>query len=359
MAHSTRCLRTSPPRIARPAEPAVAAARLAALGWGPDLDEAWERVGTTGTVGRIRRIDRGWSTLAGEAGEQRVRNIGAQVAVGDWVVADDADERVLHVLPRRSAFVLRASFAGAKGQARVVAANVDTAFLIHALTSPPNPRRLERELVLAFDSGARPVVVLSKADLADDPDRRARKVEAVRAVALSVPVHVVSARTGQAVDELRRYSAGHRTVALLGASGVGKSTLVNALVGRDVQRTSEVRASDDRGRHTTSAAELVDLPDGGFLVDTPGLRAVSLWWEGHGIERAFADIFGLMDGCRFRDCKHEHEPGCAVREAIAAGDLDPLRLASLQHLLTEQARIEDEQRARERAADRRGVRKAP
>ena len=177
---------------------------------------------------------------------------------------------------------------------------------------------------------------------------------AVEDVALGVPVLPVSSRTGEGLETIRSYAGDHYTMALLGSSGVGKSTLVNALVGREAQRTADVREGDQRGRHTTVAPELVALPGGGWLIDTPGLRAVSLWSSGHGIERAFADVFDLMDSCRFRDCKHEDEPGCAVQEAIAAGTLDPIRLVSLKRLVAEEARIEEEQREKEKADDRRG-----
>jgi len=281
-----------------------------------------------------------------------VRNIGADVAVGDWVVPSADDERAEHVLPRRSAFVRRASFEGAKASAHTIAANIDVACLVHALTAPPNKRRLERELVLAYDSGARPVVVLSKADLSDHVDAA---MLTVGQVVGDVPVRVVSGKTGAGLDALRDEAAGHRTIALLGASGVGKSTLVNALVGLDVQSTGDVRAGDHRGRHTTSAAELIAMPDSGWLIDTPGLRAVSLWASGEGIERAFQDVFDLADQCRFRDCKHEEEPGCAVRAAVEAGDLDARRVRSLARLVAEEAALEAEQRERVRALDRRGA----
>jgi len=329
------------------------------LGWTPELDEAWTEAGRVGAPGRVVRLDRGWSTLLRTRGGEpiRVRNIGADVAVGDWVIASDDGERIEAVLPRQSAFVRRASHEGNRAEAHTLAANIDVVFLVHGLNNPPNQRRLERELVLAFDSGARPVVVLSKRDLVDDPAIVERSVESLREVAFDVPVHAVSGVTHEGLEALRSYAVNGRTIALLGASGVGKSTLINALVGVDVQRTNDVRLGDQRGRHTTTAAELIELPTGGWLLDTPGVRAVSLWLSGDGIERAFADVFDLMDHCRFRDCKHEDEPGCAVLAAIEAGTLPAVRLKSLKALVAEEAALEEEQRVHERASDRRGVHK--
>ncbi len=280
----------------------------------------------------------------------RVRNIGADVAVGDWVVPSDDGERVEHVIERRSAFTRRASFDGMRAVSHTLAANIDVVFLVHALGSPPSPRRLERELVLAYDSGADPVVVLTKTDLVDDPDEaRAALVD----VALGVPVLLASGKSREGLEAIRSRAVGNRTLTFLGASGVGKSTLVNALLGNERQATSAVREGDQRGRHTTVAAELVPLPGEGWLIDTPGVRALSLWLSGNGIERAFADVFDLMDHCRFRDCKHDQEPGCAVQAAIAAGELDPVRLRSLDRLVEEEAALEEEQRARDKIADKR------
>jgi ribosome biogenesis GTPase len=306
----------------------------------------------------VARIDRGWSTVMRTADDSeplRVRNLYVDVAVGDWVVPSADGERVEHIIDRTSAFTRRASFEGDRFEADTLAANIDVVFLVHALGTPPNQRRLERELVLAFDSGAEPVVVMTKSDLVDDPGAgRAELAD----VALGVPVLLASGLDRTGLAEIRQYAAGNRTLAFLGASGVGKSTLVNALLDDDVMDTGEVRVGDQRGRHTTVAAQLLRLPGEGWLIDTPGVRAVSLWLSGHGIERAFADVFDLMDHCRFRDCKHDREPGCAVRAAIEAGELDPARLASLERLVAEEAALEEEQRRQQKLDDRRPRRRS-
>jgi ribosome biogenesis GTPase len=327
------------------------------LGWNDALEASWRSIGAPGEPGRVARIDRGWSTVMRHAHDDvplRVRNLFADVAIGDWVVPSGDGERVQHVVDRMSAFVRRASFEGDRFESDTLAANIDVVFLVHALGSPPNQRRLERELVLAFDSGAEPVVVLTKVDIVDDPGPA--RVD-LAAVALGVPVLLASGLTGAGIGEIRAFARGNRTLAFLGASGVGKSTLVNALLGHAAMDTGAVREGDQRGRHTTVAAQLLRLPGEGWLIDTPGVRAVSLWLSGHGIERAFADVFDLMDHCRFRDCKHDREPGCAVQAAISDGELDPARLASLERLVAEEAALEAEQERFERRADRRGRRR--
>jgi ribosome biogenesis GTPase len=297
---------------------------LEALGWDDGWAEQWRAAGSPGPVGRVTRLDRGWATVWTSAGPQRLRTAGVEVAAGDWVVASADDERVDRVLERRSAFVRRAARGANAGH--VIVANVDVAALLHALTSRPSQRRLERELVLAFESGAQPVIVLTKADIGKDVERA---VATSRAVAPDVRVLVVSASTGQGLDDVGALAERGRTVAFLGASGVGKSTLVNALVGRDAQRVGHVRA-DQKGRHTTTSSELLTLPGGGLLMDTPGLRSLGLWSDGEGLDRAFPDIAERALSCRFPNCRHQSEPGCAVRDAV-----DPDRLEAYRRLRAE------------------------
>ena len=309
--------------------------------------------------GRITRLDRGWSTVLLDTSESvRVRNIGVEVAVGDVVSISADRERIDIVHPRRSALTRRNSFEGARGIRQIVASNIDTVFLVHSVNSPPNQRRLERELVLAFDSGATPVLVLTKTDtISPEAAEAARAVFAE--ITFDVDIALVSSVTGDGLEKIRSYARPHTTIAFIGASGVGKSTLVNALVGHEVQRTAEVREDDQRGRHTTVAAELIALPGDAWLLDTPGLRAVTLWTSSDGIERAFPDVFGLAGSCKFRDCKHLDEPGCAVTAAIAAGTLPAVRLESMRRLVAEELNVEEEQTERERQEDRRGFRKIP
>jgi len=310
-------------------------------------------------IGRVKRLDRGWSTFlcvtVGEIAatqtlrECRVRNIGADVAVGDWILVTPDLERIVKVLPRQSRLVRRASSDGTRNEAQTLAANINFVFLVHGLDTAPNERRLERELVLAFDSGAQPVVVLTKSDAASASEISEAQAIMV-ATSLGVRVHVVSSVTGDGLAELRDYTRNGATIAVLGASGVGKSTLVNALTGTESQQTGATREGDNKGRHTTTAVDLVALPTAGWLIDTPGVRAVSLWTSGRGIERAFQDIFTLAERCKFRDCKHGTEPACAVQEAIGTGSLDAARLESMGRLVEEEAALEEEQARAERDA---------
>ena len=304
--------------------------------------------------GRVSRLDRGWSTvLRGRdadlpANVRRVRNIGADVAVGDWVVPSDDGERVEAVLPRRSAFVRRASFEGARADRPTRWPPTSTSSSSPTRSgSPPNQRRLERELVLAYDSGADPVVVLTKADLVDDPEPARRELQQVALV-----------RAG-AADQRRTAATASTTCGPSPPAGARwRSSAPAAPASRRSSTPCSARACRPPPRcapATSGAAtppsppSCCALPGEGWLVDTPGVRAMSLWLSGEGIERAFADVFELMEHCRFRDCKHDQEPGCAVREAIEEGRLDPDRFASLERLVAEEAALEEEQRAKVKA----------
>jgi ribosome biogenesis GTPase len=256
--------------------------------------------------------------------------------VGDWVaaalVAGEEKAVIEALLPRRTAFTRSDPWSDAE---EVVAANVDTVLVVTAVGRDFSPRRLERYLAAAHESGADPVVLVNKADLADSPP-----VDEARAAAPGVPVHVVSAKTGAGLEQLEPYLGPGRTVALLGSSGVGKSTLANRLAGTDLA-TGEVR-EDERGRHTTTRRQLVLLPAGGLLLDTPGLRELQL--SGADLDETFPEIAELASQCRFRNCSHSHEPGCAVLAAVEAGDLPPERHASYVKLAAELAELEERRR---------------
>ncbi|MGO1076174.1 ribosome small subunit-dependent GTPase A [Inquilinus sp. CA228] len=259
---------------------------------------------------------------------------------GDWVAAalrpDEGSATIHQLLPRRSAFTRKAAGPG-RPTGQVVAANVEVAFLVTSLNAELNARRIERYLATAWESGASPVVVLTKADLCADRDGPLAEIEAV---ALGVPVHVVSAVTGEGVDGLRDSFAPGQTAVLLGSSGVGKSSLVNALAGTELMATGGIREDDARGRHTTTHRELVLLPNGRLVLDTPGMRELGLWDAEGGVAATFADIEALAAACRFADCRHEAEPGCAVRAALEDGSLDPERWRSWGKLQRELAHLD-------------------
>ena len=259
-------------------------------------------------------------------------------AVGDWVAVEDAPDAgaaTIHaVLDRVTAFSRKA--AGEASVEQVVAANVDVVFLVSAFGDDLNVRRIERYLASGWESGAEPVIVLNKSDLSVDLPADLAEVDAV---AFGVPVHVVSCLSGNGLDELKAYLSGNRTVALLGSSGVGKSSLLNRLVGWERQEVQGIR-DDGRGRHTTTFRELVVLPDGGLVLDTPGMRELALWEAGAGVEDAFADVADLAAACRFADCAHESEPGCAVQAGLADGSLTEERLESYRKLQRELRHLE-------------------
>ena len=276
-------------------------------------------------------------------------------AVGDWVAVrrrQNLDRgAIVAVLPRRSAFSRR--MAGAVTDEQVVAANVDVVFIVMGLDPDFNLRRLERYLLLARESGAAPVVVLTKPDLSDTVEHQ---VAAATSIAGTSPVHVVSPKLNQGLEQVTAYLRPGRTGALLGSSGVGKTTIINRLIGDDIRRTREVRGADSRGRHATTHRELILLPNGGLIIDTPGMRELQLWDVGEAIRETFDDIEALAAGCHFTDCRHRDEPRCAVKAAITDGRLDPSRLESYQKLQgeleslvrrqDERARLEDKRHAR-------------
>jgi ribosome biogenesis GTPase len=305
------------------------------VGWDQGWEQAFEGHASAGLrAARVAVEHRGEVVVLSADGEHRarvagrLRHHGESVVVGDWVACSEhATWRIEEVLPRRGALVRRA--AGTAGRAQPLAANVDVVLLVCGLDGDFNPRRVERTLVLVAESGARPVVVLNKADACRDLD--ARRQEMARA-APGVAQYAISALSGDGVEALRAEIAPGVTLALLGSSGAGKSTLANRLLGTARQATSAVREDDSRGRHTTTRRELIVLPGGGVLVDTPGLRELQLWAGEDSAAAAFTDIDELARRCRFADCVHGGEPGCAVLAAVASGLLEPERLLSHRKL---------------------------
>jgi ribosome biogenesis GTPase len=254
--------------------------------------------------------------------------------VGDWIAVlapEDLDVPLIEAVLERKNAITRGD-PGVKSDAQVLAANIDTVFVVHPIAEPPNLRRIERELSLAWDAGAVPVLVLTKADMSSDPDTSRATVESI---ALGVDVRSVNALERESAAQLLAYISGHRTAVLIGPSGAGKSTLINALLGEERQATCEVRETDGRGRHTTVARELIRISGHGVIIDTPGLRALGLTGSEAGISTTFSDIEQLASECRFRDCGHNDEPGCAVRLAVESGALPLERLASYHKLVRE------------------------
>lgn len=320
---------------------------------------------------RIARVDRGMPLAATERGLERVEpaihlvknadSADNRVVVGDWVALARPEGHEMPIieaiLPRKSAFGRRDP--GEETGEQVLIANIDTVFVVQSLSGNGlNVRRLERELVVAWESGAQPVVVLTKADLVDDIDAPRQHAEEV---AFGVDVLVESAVTGVGIDEIRKRIPAGTTAALLGGSGVGKSTMINRLVGDDIQATRAVRAGDDKGRHTTVAREIVTMPGGGVIIDTPGMRGLGLWDAEDGMEAAFPDIQALSEHCRFRDCAHENEPGCAVLAAVEEGELPARRLESYHRLTAEMdelARRRDQKAWAEKEKSNKAIAKA-
>jgi ribosome biogenesis GTPase len=328
------------------------------------LDElGWRGEAPAGeTIGRVAVEHRDGFVLYTEAGELPATLAGrlrydpgaTRPAVGDWVSYRAAPDRgtITAVWPRAGVFTRKA--AGQAVSQQVVAANVDVVFVVSALDGDFNPRRLERYVALAHEGGVDPVLVLSKADLCDDV-KLAECAARAKSVAPGVPVHTISTVTGLGLADLEIYFEGNRTVALLGSSGVGKSTLANALLGRDAQRVADLRFNG-KGRHTTTVRELILRPGGGLLIDTPGMRELQLWGGSGGTGESLGDVFAEVDeiakACRFRDCSHESEPGCAVRERVDSDRLESYHklqreMRYLNSLQDEHARAERKRREKQ------------
>lgn len=314
-------------------------------GW----NETWqEKQGEAGIPGRItlehkniyRVITNAGEWLCTLSGKYRHEHVHSEFpAVGDWVMVEQMpgeQKGIIHrVLPRSSQFSRKA--AGDTSDMQLIAVNVDWVFLVMSLNHDFNMRRLERYLVAAWDSGANPAVVLTKKDQCDDCSPYLAEVEAV---AFGVPVFAVSSATGEGIGSLQQLLADNKTGALLGSSGVGKSSLINALSGAELMAVQDIREDDSKGRHTTTHRELVLLPGGGLLIDTPGMREFQLGDYDEGVEASFKDVEQFADDCRFRDCQHQHEPGCRVQEALAEGELQRDRYQSYLKLKRELAYIE-------------------
>ncbi len=303
--------------------------RLAAIGWRADAPAAIAlEAADAGRLARVTEQHRsGYKVTDGER-EFTVQSPAAWIragfrpeeraAVGDWVRLDSTDDQILDLLPRRSLF--KRAAAGEHYKQQPIAANIDVVLVVTGLDGDFNPRRIERYLVLVMNSGAQPVVVLTKADRCEEVDAlRARLAEIEGG---GVPVHAVNAKDATSVAELHAYLGPGSTAVLVGSSGAGKSTLTNTLLGIEKMKTAAVRGTDSRGRHTTTHRALIPLPQGGCLIDTPGMRELKLTGEEDLAETVFEDIEALAAGCKFRDCAHEAEPGCAVRAALERGEID-------------------------------------
>ena len=335
---------------------------LTSLGWNIQLEKDFEQYSPTGcTAGRVAVEQKGLYHVFTKYGDLPARITGKLrhaakgradfPAVGDWVALGyapgDVEAAIQAVLPRQSK--ISRKVAGKTVDEQILATNIDTAFIVTGLDSDFNLRRIERYLTVILDSGADPAVLLNKADLCNSPEEKLAEAESV---AYGVPVHLVSARTGQGIETLTSYIHTGKTAVLLGSSGAGKSTLINRLLGYERNRTQEVREDDSHGRHTTTYRELIILPQGGCIIDSPGLREIGVWDADAGISETFEDIESLARRCRFNNCRHKNEPGCAVREAIESSSLNPSRFENFLKLRREQAYVSRLQNRNEMLADK-------
>jgi ribosome biogenesis GTPase len=334
---------------------------LESLGWNDFFASAFESLKLPDTVpGRVVTIEKEICQVITEAGELAAQVSGRfrfeargdnYPAIGDWLAVrplPGESKAIIHaVLPRKSKFSRQYSGGrqlteGGRTEEQIVAATIDTVFLVNGLDGGRgfSVRRIERYLAVAWASGAAPVIVLNKADLCPNTESFTREVERA---AYGISTHVVSAVTGPGMDTLRQYLSKGRTVAFLGSSGVGKSALINALLGEDRLATGEVRKSDKEGRHTTTRRELLLLPEGGAVIDTPGMREIHVWGDEEGLDNAFQDISLLARNCRFTDCRHQNEPGCAVREELRSGVLESKHFKNYLQLQRELRHLEARQ----------------
>ena len=330
---------------------------LTELGWSSFFEGSFERYAEEGLAAarvlleqreRYRVMSKDGEIAAEVSGKMRheSRSRADFPTVGDWVAISsrpDEGQATIHaLLPRTSGFSRKAVLSGGmpdtggKTDEQVLAANIDTVFLVSGLDGDFNVRRIERYLGVAWDSGATPVIVLNKADLCDDVQAR---LEEVAAGAVGVSIHTVSATGKLGLEELRQYLTTGQTAAFLGSSGVGKSTIINSLLGEERLETQEVREHDGRGRHTTTHRQMIFLEEGGIVIDTPGMREIQMWSDDDGLTKTFGDVEHLSERCRFRDCRHENEPGCAVRQALDKGELDAGRFDNYLKMQKELAHL--------------------